>query len=78
VTASAGHRLHQPDRLISTIDPITGHDIGDVANHPFVEDGILTIYFESEETRMAFLETPLNHPFEHPLGRPSELDDRGG
>jgi YHS domain-containing protein len=72
------HLLHQPDYLIGTIDPITGHDIGAIAGHPFVVDGKLTIYFETEETRRAFLETPLNHPYIHALGRPSALDDRGG
>jgi hypothetical protein len=72
------HLLHQPDHLIGTIDPITGHDIGDVTNHPFIEDGKLTIYFESEETRLAFLNTPLNHPYVHDLGDPTALDDRGG
>jgi hypothetical protein len=74
----ASHLLHQPDHLIGTIDPITGHDIGAVAGHPFIVDGKLTIYFESEETRIAFLNTPLNHPYEHLPGNPSELDDRGG
>jgi hypothetical protein len=72
------HLLHQPDHLVGTIDPITGHDIDGIAEHPFIVDGKLTIYFESEETRLAFLGTPLNHPYEHPLGRPTELDDRGG
>lgn len=72
------HLLHQPDHLIGTIDPITGHDIGDVTSHPFLVDGKLTIYFESEETRMAYLNTPLNHPYGHALGQPTGLDDRGG
>ncbi|HUT40014.1 MAG TPA: hypothetical protein VM011_01630 [Gammaproteobacteria bacterium] len=72
------HLLHQPDHLIGTIDPITGHDIGAVAGHPFIVDGKLTVYFETEQTRKAFLDTPLNHPYEHALGQPSALDDRGG
>jgi YHS domain-containing protein len=72
------HRLHEPDHLIGTIDPITGHDIGDVKGHPSLIDGNLTIYFESEETRQAFLEMPVNHPFEHSLGKQSEDIDRGG
>ena len=72
------HRLHEPDHLISTIDPITGHDIGDVRSHPSLVDGNLTIYFESEVTREAFLKMPVNHPFEHSLGKPSEDADRGG
>ena len=72
------HRLHEPDHLISTIDPITGHDIGDMTSHPSLIDGNLTIYFESEVTLQAFLKMPVNHPFEHSLGKPSEEHDRGG
>ena len=72
------HRLHEPSFLIGTIDPVNGHDIGDVQGHPSLADGNLTIYFESEETRETFLETPVNHPFEHSLGKPSEDQDRGG
>jgi YHS domain-containing protein len=72
------HLLHQPDYLIGTIDPMTGHDITDVKTHPFIVDGKLTVYFESEETRQAFLDTPVDHPYEHSLGTPSELLDRGG
>jgi hypothetical protein len=72
------HRLHEPDHLINTIDPITGHDIANPNGHPTVVDGKLTIYFESEVTRMQFLGTPLNHPYEHSLGLPSDDADRGG
>ncbi len=72
------HLLHQPAYLNGTIDPITGHDIFAVWDHPFVVDGKLTIYFENEETRQAFLSTPVNHPYEHALGTPSETIDRGG
>lgn len=72
------HRLHEPDHMINTIDPITGHDIIDVKNHPSLTDGNLTVFFESEETMQAFLDMPVNHPFEHSLGKPSEDLDRGG
>ncbi|MGD8876001.1 MAG: hypothetical protein PVH38_12705 [Gammaproteobacteria bacterium] len=72
------HRLHEPDHMINTIDPITGHDISDVSSHPHLQDGKLTIYFESEETREAFLNTPLNHPYEHALGELPEDASRGG
>jgi YHS domain-containing protein len=72
------HRLHEPNYLIGTIDPVNGHDISDVKNHPSLVDGNLTIYFESEETKDEFLKTPVNHPFEHSLGKPSEDQDRGG
>lgn len=72
------HRLHEPNYLIGTIDPVNGHDIVDVKSHPSLADGNLTIYFESEETRQEFLETPVNHPFEHSLGKLPEDQDRGG
>ena len=72
------HRLHEPDHLINTIDPITGLDIVDVRGHPSIVDGKLTIYFESEETKAEFTHTPMNHPYEHPVGEPSMDTDRGG
>jgi hypothetical protein len=72
------HRLHEPDHMNNSIDPITGRDIKNLASHPHIEDGNLTIYFESEETRKAYLNTPIDHPFERLPGKPSEEDDRGG
>lgn len=72
------HRLHEPDHMISTVDPITGHDISDVSEHPYLVDGKLTIYFESMQTMTAFLNTPLNHPYGHALGGLPQDADRGG
>jgi len=72
------HRLHEPDHLINTIDPITGRDIQDVLSRPSLVDGNLTIYFESEETKTEFERTPINHPYEHSIGEPSAYFDRGG
>jgi hypothetical protein len=72
------HRLHEPDHLIGTIDPITGNDIGDVRGHPSLVDGNLTIYFESEGTKMEYEHTPVNHPYAHSIGNPSDDIDRGG
>jgi hypothetical protein len=72
------HRLHEPDHLIGTIDPITGNDISDVRGHPSLVDGNLTIYFESEETKSEYEHTPMNHPYEHSIGDPSDDIDRGG
>jgi hypothetical protein len=72
------HRLHEPDHLISTIDPITSRDIENVEGHPSITDGNLTIYFESEKTRHAYQQTPINHPFRHlPDDFPQDVD-RGG
>ena len=71
-------RLHEPNFRISTTDPITGHDIEDVTGHPSLVDGDLTVYFDTEETRKAFLNMPLNHP-KHCLPFPAtDEDDRGG
>ena len=72
------HRLHEPDHLINTIDPITSRDIANVTGHPSLVDGNLTIYFESEKTRRAYQETPIDHPCARlPDNFPDEVD-RGG
>ena len=72
------HRLHEPDHLINSIDPITGRDIGSVSGHPSIVDGNLTIYFESEKSCEMYQETPLNHPNSRSTGEPSADMDRGG
>lgn len=72
------HRLHEPDHLINSIDPMTGHDIGDVANHPSVVDGNLTIYFETEASRKAYQDMPVDHPNPHLPYQATDDDDRGG
>ncbi len=50
----------------STTDPITLHDVPDPTHHPFVVEGegdnALKIYFESEETRQAYMELEVEHP----------------
>jgi len=72
------HRLHEPEHLNNSIDPITGNDIVDRASHPHVDDGILTIYFESEATRKTYQDTPTDHPFRKLPEKPGVDDDRGG
>jgi len=72
------HRLHEPEHLINTIDPITSRDIEDVSGHPYIVDGNLTIYFESEKTRQAYKETPIDHPYARLPDNSSEEVDRGG
>lgn len=72
------HRLHEPASMISSIDPVSGHDVMGMTGHPSIIDGILTIYFESEETRTAYMNTPLNHPYNRLPGEPADEDDRGG
>ncbi|MBU1191521.1 MAG: hypothetical protein KKA36_08220 [Gammaproteobacteria bacterium] len=56
-------RLHEPEQLISSIDPITGRDIDDLAGHPYLVDGNITMYFETEATRQAYIDEPTDHPF---------------
>jgi len=71
-------RLHEPEHLINTIDPMTGRDIEDVTNHPSLVDGNLTVYFETEASRKAYQELPFNHPNLHLPYQAANDDDRGG
>lgn len=71
--AEQSHRLHEPEQMLSSIDPITGRDIEDLAGHPYLVDGNVTIYFESDATRQEYLEMPIDHPF-HLVDNP---DDEG-
>lgn len=57
------HRLHEPAQIVTSIDPISGRDIEDPSGHPYIVDGNVTMYFESEETRLEYLDTPIDHPF---------------
>ena len=66
--------------IISTTDPITGADVRDPAHHPFIVEGegeaALKIYFESEETRQAYLDIEVEHPgndFTHNLDNPAAM-----
>ena len=59
-------RLHQPDMMITSIDPISGRDIDGLAGRPYIVDGNITIYFESEENRQAYIDTPMDHPLRLP------------
>jgi hypothetical protein len=72
------HRLHEPEHRINTIDPMTGDDIYDVTSHPSLEDGNLTVYFESEATRKAYIDLPIDHPNLHLPFPAEDDDDRGG
>ncbi|UCH53504.1 MAG: hypothetical protein JSW09_01475 [Pseudomonadota bacterium] len=71
-------RLHEPTHMDSSIDPITGLDIDNRANHPHLDDGNLTVYFESDATHRAYLATPFNHPYPKLPGKAFAEDDRGG
>jgi hypothetical protein len=71
-------RLHEPTSIVSHTDPITGNDVVGAAGHPFIVDGILTAYFESDETRSAYLNAPFTRPVSKLQGKASGEDDRGG
>lgn len=75
---SQSHRLHEPGYLINTIDPITGNDIRNVTSHPFLVDGNLTIYFETEASRDDFQHMQLNHPNPRVPFPATDYSDRGG
>ena len=71
-------RLHEPTSITSHTDPITGKDVLGSEGHPFVKDGIMTVYFESEATRQIYLDTPINHPVSFLDNVVTADDDRGG
>ena len=62
----------------STTDPITGRDVIDTTNKPFVvESGPnddLTIYFESEESKRRYLNTPVERPIDHHVNLDNPTD----
>ena len=64
-------RLHEPEQMLTSIDPITGRDIENLEGHPYLVDGNVTMYFESEETRQQYLDTPIDHPF-HLVDNPTD------
>lgn len=70
--------LHEPKHRIDTIDPITGESIEDITGHPSLVDGNLTIYFETQATRQAYLDMPTSHPSPRVPFAATDEDDRGG
>lgn len=64
-------RLHEPAQILSSVDPVTGREIDNLAGRPYLVDGNVTIYFESEATRKEFMEMPLDHPF-HLVDNPTD------
>jgi len=72
------HRLHEPTSISSHTDPITGNGVMGTTGHPSIVDGILTVYFESEATHDAYVNTPYNHPVPRLGTGSSPKDDRGG
>jgi len=52
--------------IITTTDPMTGEDLVNPETKPFVVEGkghlAVKIYFESEESRRAYLNIEVQHP----------------
>ncbi|MCW8962586.1 MAG: hypothetical protein OQL16_02230 [Gammaproteobacteria bacterium] len=71
-------RLHEPTWRISTTDPMNGKDINSLKPHPKLEDGNLTMYFDGEETKQAYIDMPLDHPNQRLPFAATDEDDRGG
>ena len=72
------HLLHEPNSMISSIDPISGRDVMPMLGPPSLIDGILTIYFESEDVRTEFMNSPLTEPYHRLTGTASAEADRDG
>ena len=70
-------RLHEPNLMISSTDPMTGVEITDLTGHPYIVDGNMVIYFENESTRQEFQDMPIDHPF-HLVDNPYEDGEAEG
>jgi hypothetical protein len=49
--------------MLTNIDPFTGNKTDDLPRHPFVVDGNVTNFFETEATRQEFPDMPTDHPY---------------
>lgn len=72
------HLIHEPGSRVTSTDPMTGYEIKDIAYHPCLVDGNLTMYFESVDSRKAYQDMPLNHPSLRLPYPATADDDRGG
>ena len=64
-------RLHEPAQILISTDPVTGREIADLTGHPYLVDGNVIIYFETEATRQEFMDMPIDHPF-HLVDNPTD------
>ena len=71
-------RLHEPTWRISNIDPMNGKDVNSLMPHPTLEDGNLTMYFDNEDTKKAYVDMPVDHPNQRLPFAATDEDDRGG
>ncbi|MEN8763453.1 MAG: hypothetical protein ABF290_13565 [Thiogranum sp.] len=64
--------------ITTTLDPVSLNDVTDIENAPYVVegqgDGALKIYFESEENKQEYLDTPV-HGSEDMSGLKKIYDD---
>jgi hypothetical protein len=66
--------------IICKTDPISSQDLSNVAGLPYVshrsDETSVTIYFESENNRQAYLEMPVEHPTsEHSVNLDNPTDE---
>ncbi|MGB3919318.1 hypothetical protein J9253_04970 [Thiothrix litoralis] len=59
---------------VCTLDPITLEDVTDLENAPFIMDGDLKIYFQSEANKCEYLDIPM-HGGENSPGLKKIFDD---
>ena len=59
-------KIMNESHSISTTDPVTGFSIENPQAQPYLIEGTatnnLTIYFESDATRQAYIDIPIQHP----------------
>lgn len=71
------NRLHEPNLMISSVDPMTGVEIVDLSGHPYIVDGNMVIYFENDATKQEYQDMPIDHPF-HLVDNPDEDGEAEG
>lgn len=72
------HLLHEPRFRDDHTDPMTGKEVTDIEASPCLEDGNMTLHFETAESRKSYVDLPIDHPNEHLPFSASDDDDRGG
>jgi hypothetical protein len=65
--------------LVSTTDPITGNDVRNTEDAPYVVEGTgnsaLKIYFESEQSKQEYLEISVSGPESNSIDAYNEISD---
>lgn len=66
--------------IVCRTDPISGKDLSSITDSPHVthhsDETSLTIYFESENNRHAYLDMPVEHPTsEHSVNLDNPTDE---